>query len=591
MIKNLLLTIFFATATVFLSGTINAQCNLAITDIQESSAISCNGSCDGEITVSLSGAIGTTSFQWLDANNVDLSINNATATGLCAGTYTVFITDGNNCTADTTLTISEPTAITISTVRTNTTCATSVGELVVTGAGGCGGTYQYAIDGGALQASGTFSNLAVGFYTITVQDSCGCSQNFTEYISATDGPTIINLNFINPLCNGGDNGSITIFAIGSLPITYSIDGGTTFTANNVYTNLAPGGYSVVVEDGSGCQALRYVTIVEPSAVVVSPISINETCVLNNGSIDLQSSGGTGAYQYSIDNGVTFQTSSLFSGLVGGTYDYVVEDNNACQSSGQVVLTTGAGPTITNSSSLNPVCTNNCNGTISITASGNAPITFSANGGTAQSSGGFTGLCDTVYNIVITDVDGCTTSQVVTLTAPSPPSAGFTVDDTTGLAPLTVAFTNTSIGASSYFWDFGDSSSTGTAMDTSFTFIAEGSYNVMMVAMASSCSDTTYKLITVSGIPSITMPNVFTPNNDGVNDVFRPIAIGATEIVGQIYNRYGQKIYEWWGTNGYWDGYTRPSGQLVPAGTYFYVVTGTDIAGGTYELTGTVQLMR
>jgi len=591
MIKRLLFNIFFTATITLLIGSVSAQCTLSIVDIVESNAISCNGSCDGELGVSFSGEVGTVSFQWLDGSMVDLGVNNSTITGLCTGTYSVFITDNNNCTADTTITISEPAVITSTTSRTNTTCATSVGELDVTGTGGCGGPYQYAIDGGALQASGTFSGLAVGFYTITVQDNCGCSQNFTEYVSSTDGPTIVNLNFINPLCSGGNNGSITIFAIGTPALSYSIDGGTTFTGNNVYTNLAPGGYSVVVEDGSGCQSLGYLTITEPSAIVASPVSINETCVLNNGSINLPSSGGTGNYQYSIDNGTSFQASSSFTGLIAGTYDYIVEDDNACQATGQLMLTTGAGPTITSSSFLNPICSNNCNGTITISALGNAPISFSSNGGTGQTTGDFTNLCSGNYTIDITDADGCSTSQNFVLTAPNPPVASFTVSDTSGLAPLTVTFTNTSTGATSYSWDLGDTATTSSAMDTTFEYTGEGVYTVMMIASELQCTDTAYQVISIIGTPNISMPNVFTPNNDGINDVFRPIAVGASEIVGKIYNRWGELIYEWWGINGYWDGYTRPAGQLVPEGTYFFVVTGTDIAGITYELTGTVQLMR
>ena len=591
MTKRLLFHLFFTATITLIIGSASAQCTLSVTDIVESSAISCNGSCDGELVVTFSGETGTASFQWFDVSNIDLGINNDTATALCAGTYTVFITDNNNCTADTLITLSDPAEVTSAITRVNTFCATFAGELSITGGGGCGGPYSYFIDGEELLGSDS-AGLAVGFYTVAVQDICGCSQEFTDYVSSTNGPSFTT-SFVNPPCNGAPNGTITLAdTLGTSPITQSINGGGSFSSNLVYNNLPPNGYQIIAQDGTGCQSLAYINLTEPDVISVAPILINETCVLNNGSIDFQSSGGTSPYTYSIDNGASFQVGSLFTGLTGGIYVYVVEDDNGCQIFGQAVLSSIAGPTITNSSFLNPGCSNNCNGTISITAFGNSPISYSLDGGaTSQITGEFIDLCIGNYTIDITNIEGCLTSQNLTLTAPTPPVAGFTVSDTNGPAPLTVIFTNSSVGATSYFWDLGNSASTSLAMDETFEYLAEGFYTVMMVATELLCTDTAYQVINVTGTPNISMPNVFTPNNDGINDVFRPIAVGASEIIGKIYNRWGELIYRWQGINGYWDGYTNPSGQLAPAGTYFYVITATDVAGMPYALSGTVQLMR
>ena len=95
--KRLLFHLFFTATITLIIGSTSAQCTLSVTDIVESSAISCNGSCDGELGVTFSGEIGTASFQWFDASNIDLGINNDELTGLCAGTYTVIITDDDNC--------------------------------------------------------------------------------------------------------------------------------------------------------------------------------------------------------------------------------------------------------------------------------------------------------------------------------------------------------------------------------------------------------------------------------------------------------------------------------------------------------------
>ncbi len=90
---------------------------------------------------------------------------------------------------------------------------------------------------------------------------------------------------------------------------------------------------------------------------------------------------------------------------------------------------------------------------------------------------------------------------------------------------------------------------------------------------------------------VEVPNVFTPNGDGINDVFRPKYTNIEKVDGAIYNRWGEIIFRWWGVNGYWDGVTFPAGQKVPAGTYYYIITATSYSKNSITKTGTVQLFR
>ena len=197
-------------AGIALSTKASAQCNLSIGGIQESNAISCNGACNGELTAIYSGAFGNVSFLWTDANNNDLGINNAIAPNLCAGDYTVTITDANNCVETASFTLVDPAAIVATTTRTNTTCGGNTGELVINGSGGCSTNLQYTLDGGTPQATGTFSNLVPGIYSILIEDTCGCSATLTEYIATTDGPSITSIAATNPTCFEEDNGIIDI---------------------------------------------------------------------------------------------------------------------------------------------------------------------------------------------------------------------------------------------------------------------------------------------------------------------------------------------------------------------------------------------
>lgn len=71
--------------------------------------------------------------------------------------------------------------------------------------------------------------------------------------------------------------------------------------------------------------------------------------------------------------------------------------------------------------------------------------------------------------------------------------------------------------------------------------------------------------------SVVVPNIFTPNHDGINDNFKPTYTNIKTVNGYVYNRWGEIIFQWWGLNGYWDGVTFPAGVRVPEGTYYYVI--------------------
>ena len=91
--------------------------------------------------------------------------------------------------------------------------------------------------------------------------------------------------------------------------------------------------------------------------------------------------------------------------------------------------------------------------------------------------------------------------------------------------------------------------------------------------------------------NVLVPNVFTPNKDGVNDVFRPTYSNVKSVNGYIYNRWGEIIYQWWGLNGYWDGVTMPAGIEVPEGTYYYVIRAYSLTDEELVKKGSITLKR
>ncbi|MBI2723417.1 MAG: gliding motility-associated C-terminal domain-containing protein, partial [Bacteroidetes bacterium] len=179
------------------------------------------------------------------------------------------------------------------------------------------------------------------------------------------------------------------------------------------------------------------------------------------------------------------------------------------------------------------------------------------------------------------------------------NADFGSDVITGYAPLTVNFNNlssTSIGATSSItsvWNFGNgTSSLTTNPNVNTSYIAPGSYTVMMISTRGGCSDTAYRMIKVEIPSKMEVPNVFTPNGDGSNDVFFLKTANLTEITALIYDRWGNKVYEVTSTTGNiaWDG-NNSDGKTCAAGTYFYIIKATGKDSKGYEQKGTVSLLR
>jgi gliding motility-associated-like protein len=159
-----------------------------------------------------------------------------------------------------------------------------------------------------------------------------------------------------------------------------------------------------------------------------------------------------------------------------------------------------------------------------------------------------------------------------------PQASFTFDPHAGTPPLNVNFTNTSTNASSYTWDFGDGNKSNVT-NPSDTYSKEGEYTITLTAKIAS-SDSVCKTSATGTVIAFQLvkANVFTPNGDGVNDIFEIKSIGITSIDGEIYNRWGTKVYEWHKQDEGWNGKDQSTGADCPVGTYYYVVKITDVNG-------------
>lgn len=198
-----------------------------------------------------------------------------------------------------------------------------------------------------------------------------------------------------------------------------------------------------------------------------------------------------------------------------------------------------------------------------------------------------------YSITLVVSDGTlssTTGGFVTISRSATANYRATLSDA-GI-PTNLFLTNASANYTLLNWNFsGGSAPTQTTESVLQPFTVPGNYTVSLVAFGSGgCNDTLDYAFTIDGASEVTLVNIFTPNNDGVNDVFVPITKGLYEMKVWVYDRWGVLMYNWNGVKGGWDGYTT-SGIQCPAGVYSYILEGKGFDGKEHKVKSQLTLMR
>jgi gliding motility-associated-like protein len=429
--------------------------------------VSCFGGTNGSSTVTVSGGPGPYTYTWTTVPTQTTS----TASGLGQGTYSVNITDGIGCVYQTTVTVVQPTPLAISNTVTNVSCSGgSSGSIGVTPSGGTP-AYTYSWSPGN-QTTSTISNQPVGTYTVKVTDSKGCMIT-ASYTIIQPLPLTAILTPANVSCFGGSNGTASVSVSGGTsPYTYSWSpsGGTSSSASG----LTAGTYTLVITDTKTCTLTQTVSITQPIAVSATVAVTNETCdYLNNGSASVSASGGTPAYAYSWQPGG--QTTSTISNLPAGTYTSIVTDSKGCTFTSFATIVQPAPLAVTFTNQVNVSCFGGNNGSITATPTGGTPnYTYS------WMPGGLTGASPNTlsagnYTLTVTDANGCTVQNTVTVTQPAPLALTNTVTNVSCSGASSGSITVTPNGgtpAYTYSWSPGNQTTSSIGSQPAGTYTVQ-----------------------------------------------------------------------------------------------------------------------
>lgn len=395
-------------------------------------AILCNG---GTTSVTLAASGGTPSYSYSGAT-----------TNLSAGSYSYSVTDSKGCTANTSVNISQPTALQVST--NSSLAASCFGGSVNIVVNASGGTPPYS-------GTGTFSATA-GAHTYTVTDANNCSKQLSVTVTQPAQLTASATNDTIP-CTGG-NATIVVSATG---------GTAPYTGTGVFSLASPGTYAYTVTDANNCTANANAVVSSTSGFAASLTQQNALCNGGcTGSADVTVSGGTAPFVYNWSNGLTTEDAA---NLCAGAYTQTITDNAGCNFVNSVTITEPAVLALQANPSSSLVCYGDSVLVNFTPVGGVAPyVSYSS---VMYPAGNFTSM--------VTDANGCTANTTVTVINWPQLTAAISVDSSTGANGSITAAPAGGTAPYSYNWSNGQTTQ-------AISNLAPGTYD-LTVTDANGCT--------------------------------------------------------------------------------------------------------
>lgn len=431
--------------------TVTAVANINQPPALTTTISSTNATCgmpNGSATISVSGGTSAYTYSWSPTGGAG-----SIASNLAGGTYSVVVTDANNCAITATLNVGQPSVLVPTITAASVTCfGGSNGASAISISGGTGPyTYTWSPAPGAGQGTNLVSGLISQNYTVTATDALGC---FTTAVAVINQPPALtaSVSFTNATCNGFSNGAgavIVAGGTGSYTYNWLPAGGN----SSVSSSIPAGNYSVSVVDANNCSATATLTISEPPVITSTISSANVTCNgAANGNVSINAGGGTPAYSYTwLPSG---GNAGSANNLSPANYTVIIKDANNCVSANTISITE---PALINlvPSQTNIICFNGNNGTASVSVSGGmAPYSYSWSV-PGNSNPQITGLAAGTYSCLVTDNNNCSVVSAFNISQPAQLVASVSNYTTcTGTQVTVTASVNGGTGPYTFNWNGG-----------------------------------------------------------------------------------------------------------------------------------------
>jgi gliding motility-associated-like protein len=553
----------------------------------------CYTFCDGEVSFEIVGGTPPTALAITGSNGA------ANPTALCADTYNYIITDDNGCTVSGEIVVGEQPEITYESLTTPVTCFGQCdGAIALQNVQGGYDGFTYALTPNSAlcvdPCNGNqvaYESVCAGTYSILITDQFGCLQTVTNLIVSTPAPLEMILDVTDVTCFGYDNGIIGFTANGGTDPIILTPSDLELPAT--IENLAPDIYSYTITDANGCTDTEDITINEPPLLVATVTTINEpTCGGEcDGSIFYEVQGGTPPYVYLLNpSGQNGLVNGTITSLCALDYELVVTDLLNCLDTN--VFTIDEPEPLGIDIVLDaPTCTGMFDGSAVLNLlGGTGPLTlfFEPNDTdfdiTNDSTYQFLNLGEGEISLVLIDSVECAyldTLEIVPDIITDMILSGFSSPETcwnTNDGTATMAVQNGNLPIS---FEWNDDLSQTTAVATGL----EGSQTYVVVVTDAIGCTLTDEVFVEPTEGCFFISTGITPNGDGDNDFW---LLGGLEYYPsakiQVFNRWGQTVFESTGYNAPWDGSFQ--GQALPIADYYFVI---DYQEDKEPITGTVTI--
>lgn len=538
--------------------------------------VTCHSGNNGSINITATGGILPYSYRWSSGDMTEDIAN------VPAAQYLVTVTDAHDCSAVTSIAVTQPEALQVTLNKIDATCyGSATGSIVAVVSGGVQ-PVEYIWNTAAT--SNSLNNIPAGNYALNVKDAAGCVAHASVAVSQAD-ELVLNETALAPTCFGKGDGSISFAANGGAgSYSYKLSN---ITMQGGINGLQAGVYHLEVSDANGCTVAKDVTLVAPAAMEIAAEIANEKCgEPNTGSINVSVIGGNAPYVYTWNNNATGNNVAQLS---EGTYVVTVTDAKGCKQTKANVVNASEGLQLAIAGSELPC--NVAKGEASVNVlNGLAPYTFVWSNGATTAS--INNALPGAYNVSIRDAAGCTLDTAVVIKNNN--SFNVAVEGA-GFINLgeTVELKASSTGSDvSYTWVPAFGLQCPTCASVTVRPAETTTYKVTAIDGVYGCVATAEAQVQVSTETNVFLPNAFTPNGDGENDVLA--LYGNLQSIRYfqllVFNRWGEKVYE---TNDQffnWD--ANYKGEKLEPGAYLYVMKIVHINNETSRtFKGSISLLK